>query len=131
MPSLSNVRWYNDHEIAVFLWERFDQFIRFIRHGLARIPNDGFDDADYVKELRALERTLYGLAVLAEPQASILKLELLAFVEYGRPLAAACYFLEGDYPTLPYVRHYINVGTTALSDGTYPHVSIRKMLILD
>ncbi len=131
IPSLSNIRWYNEHEVAEVLWNTFEKFTRFVRIGLSNIPNDGADDADYIKELRALERRLYSLVTSQPLQFYIMKLELLTYVTYGRPLAEACYFLEGDYPTLPHVRHYVNHCSTWLNESTYTcHLNPRFSLIM-
>jgi hypothetical protein len=105
----SAIRWFNDHEIAiemveVFTFEKVMRFCSRHRRLQAVDPDEILDE--YQKELAALDSKLHGF--FTNPDSSFkLQVELVLLVHYGRPLASACYSLEGDGPTLPLVQQHL------------------------
>jgi hypothetical protein len=105
----SAIRWYNDFEVGVeitlvFTFESVRLFCR--RDRRFRVVADDDDDDYFQKELAALDKKLSDFFD-TEDSGFKLELELLLFCQYGRPLAQACYLLEGDGPTLPYVAQHL------------------------
>jgi hypothetical protein len=106
----SVIRWYNDHEICceildVFGFTKVRDFC--IRHRQIAVADDDEDD-QFRAELLKLDAKLRDFFV---DQDKIFKLEveLMLMKHYGRPLAQACYHLEGDDALLPYVESHFNV----------------------
>jgi hypothetical protein len=86
------------------------------------------DDDDYHAKLSKLDSKLKGLF---PDQDAIFKteMELLIMVHYGRPLAEACKFLEGDYVTLPFVEHHWRKIQRTLSFGTNDTVALDEKIM--
>lgn len=56
--------------------------------------------------------------VVEQDEVFKIEIELRAFVSYGRPLAAACYFLESDAPVLPHAARLLQSVSVCLSSGS-------------
>lgn len=108
VPTLSNIRWYNEHEVDVLLMEKitFRRMCSFISNGMSSMGDVDLDDDAWMADLKKTHAALVGLVKPGrriEAEFQKLELELTVFLHYGRPLARWCYRLEEDSPTLPYV----------------------------
>jgi len=124
IPRLSNIRWYNEHEVAALLLEEitFPRFVDFVSQGMTAMAPPNEDDDDFMADLKKTQRALISKlkpGTRNEAEFNTTLLELQVFLHYGRPLAKWCYFLEGDYPTLPFVTGAYREIEQALSPSTY------------
>jgi hypothetical protein len=108
IPSLSNVRWYHEHKVCDLIFSKitWDRLEAFISRGMTAFPGIDEDDNEFMVELKRSQSNLLARVKPGrrnEADYQRLRLELAVFLHYGRPLAKWCYFLEGDYPTLPFV----------------------------
>ncbi len=134
IDSLSNIRWYNEHEICclLLLVITFPRFVEFVSTGMTAMPDpDPENDDDFMMELKKSQKALVaelkpGRRVEADFQKTLLQLHVL--LHYGKPLAKWCYFLEGDYPTLPYVAGAYREIEQALSPNTPIKVEIIALI---
>ncbi len=123
IPRLSNIRWYNEHEVCVLVIDiiTFERLLDFISNGMSAMPDPNDDDDDFMKELKSTQKTLIRQVrpgIRDEMEFRSLRLEMTVFLHYGRPLAKWCYYLEGDYPTLPKVAAAYREIEQALSPST-------------
>lgn len=117
----SVIRWYNDHEICAEILEdfSFEKVKRFCMRprALSRADDEAAGEDDWADELAALDSKLVSFFP-NDDAAFKLELELSLLLHYGRPLAQACYFLEGDRPLLPYLDGHLRHCRRVLSSGS-------------
>ena len=101
-----------------FTFEKVKRFCTRARRR-QRVDDDDEEEDDFARKLAALDSKLIDF-FSTEDASFKLETELLIFVSYGRPLAQACYFLEGDRPLLPYVEESLRRCRLALSSSTDP-----------
>jgi hypothetical protein len=137
IPRLSNIRWYNEHEVCALIMEviTLPRVVDFVSRGMTAMPPPNDEDDDFMSDLKKTQKALIhklkeGLRNEIDYQA--MRLELCVFLHYGRPLAKWCYFLEGDYPTLPHVSAAYREIEQALSPSTFlvPCLILWPILIL-
>ncbi len=123
IPRLSNIRWYNEHEVCSLVMEKISlgRLVEFISSGMTALPDPDDDDDDFMNDLKKTQKALI-LSLRPgrrdDNEFTALLLEMNVFLHYGRPLAKWCYFLEGDYPTLPHVAIAYRAIEQALSPST-------------